>query len=232
MKPARIYFRTKSGIRRLVKLEVAKDGCIYISHGMESKKSKIFRGQITIPKGKNKASSNYRDNLIVDFNRETNDTHSGYKISGNVFHKHGEKYNIFSFPNLKTNESPLLLETIYPGNLSKFMKKNKNEPLDMVVPDQAEYTGKQQGEVIEDLFNKNPFHVEIWRYPYSIPSVEIYHSEPATIKFGVRYENGPYKILVLFCQDKIDIKRGWLEKTRIISAHSVIKEDLKRVANP
>ena len=117
------------------------------------------------------------------------------------------------FPALNDLRGPLLLERIYPVPMNAFAEVERARSRDIVVPDMARSPQNIRVQEIDQRFGDLPFHFDLIAVPrgmtFTIPN-------PATVGFVTEFEVPLYRLFGLFCQDDVDLQRGWLENTRSI----------------
>ena len=210
MPEARIIFRSSSGYRVLIKVQYAKDGSIYISHGHKSTRSRIYESDITIEKGVKSKDSNFREHLKLKLPPDIKGHHTGLKASGIILDKYvyenDKQYNRFDIKGLTKLTNPILIEQIIPGDLGKYIKRESERKLDYIIPNEPE--------TLEEITNNSGFRFELWLSSLEKQPVSSLVHPNALIAVDMILET---KILTVFLvQDETDINRGRLDNTFIL----------------
>jgi hypothetical protein len=86
-----IFLRTGGETRRFLKVMVGSDGSVYLALGDPRRNVQIASGSLTIPEGETSASvdiSEFVSETLTDIAGQ----HIGYKSSGRVIAKYGERH--------------------------------------------------------------------------------------------------------------------------------------------
>jgi hypothetical protein len=203
-----LLIRTRELTRRFLRIGAGDDGSLYFSSGWQGNGVRIASADITIPAGQASASTDYTQHIkkeFVGFKSE----HIGFKASGTILHKFDNSYHRTDWNSPAQTDAPLLLQTIYPGRLARF-KPTTPRKGDLIAPDDCVLPlGKKTASNIEEFADAKPFRVEIWQLPESMESIQVNNEVLGCVPLLAAGR----KLIVAFCQNEVDIARGWLDKT-------------------